>query len=357
MTVNRTPSFVQRWRGAFITIIAVVLLPFVVGLLEGESPATVLANNAGTSKFVQGLAIEVFILALYALSYDLIFGITGLLSFGHSMFFAVGAYLTGALLKSFGLSLWETLAWVTVASVAQALLFGLVLPRVKGITFALVTLGMASVFHIIIMSRELGEFTGADVGLQGVIKPAFLNPANERLRLYYAALLLLIVMYYLYKRFVDSPTGRVCVAIRENEGRALMLGYNTFRFKLAALLLSSFTAALAGSLHAIYQPIVSPHIASLGFTVTALLIILIGGVGTLQGALVGALVFRLLDFGLRRYLGESASFINGIIYVMIVLFLPYGIVGTWRLKSFQLRQGWAKIGSYIPWKPNDNTGR
>ena len=349
MTEKLAPSFLQRWRGALITLPIVILLPFVVGLLEGESLTAVLSNSAGTSKFVQGLAIEVFILALYALSYDLIFGITGLLSFGHSMFFAVGAYLTGALLKSFGLSLWETLAWVAVASVAQALLFGLVLPRVKGITFALVTLGIASVFHIMIMSRELGDFTGADVGLQGILKPDFLNPANERLRLYYAALLLLVLMYYLYKRFVDSPTGRVCVAIRENEGRALMLGYNTFKFKLAALLLSSFTAALAGSLHAIFQPIVSPNIASLGFTVTALLIILIGGVGTLEGALVGALVYRLLDFGLRRYMGESASFINGIIYVTIVIFLPYGIVGTWRMKSFHIKQGWDRLSGYFKW--------
>ena len=349
MTENNALSLWQRWRGAFITLPVVILLPFVVGLLEGESPAAVWSNSAGVSKFVQGLAIEVFILALYALSYDLIFGITGLLSFGHSMFFAVGAYLTGALIKSFGLPLWQTMIWVAVASVLQALLFGLVLPRVKGITFALVTLGFASVFHIMIMSRELGEFTGADVGLQGLVKPDFINPATERLRLYYVALALLVVMYYLFKRFVDSPTGRVCVAIRENEGRALMLGYNTFTFKLAALLLSSFTAALAGALYAIYQPIVSPNIASLSFTVTALLIILIGGVGTLQGALIGALVYRLLDFGLRRYMGESASFINGIIYVLIVLFLPYGIVGTWRLKAWGIKQGWEKVGGYLKW--------
>jgi branched-chain amino acid transport system permease protein len=122
-----------------------------------------------------------------------------------------------------------------------------------------------------------------------------------------------------------------------------MLGYNTFQFKLTALILSSFTAALAGGLHTIYQPIVSPNLASLGYTVTALLIILIGGVGTLSGALVGAVVFRLLDYGLRRYLGESASFINGAIYVAIVLFLPYGIVGTWKLKSAQTRQGWTRL--------------
>ena len=143
--------------------------------------------------------------------------------------------------------------------------------------------------------------------------------------------------------FVNSPTGRVCTAIRENEGRAQMLGYNTFYFKLVALIVSSITAALAGTLHTLYQPIVSPNVASLSYTVTALLIILIGGVGTLSGALVGAFIFRLLDFGLRRYLGESASFINGAIYVVIVLFLPYGIVGTWRLKSMNIKQGWERF--------------
>jgi branched-chain amino acid transport system permease protein len=293
------------------------------------------------------LVIEIFILALYALSYDLIFGFTGLLSFGHSMFFAVGAYLTGILLKNFGFSLGATFGMILLAGVVQALLFGMVLPRVKGITFALVTLGMASVFHVLVISTELGKYTGSDVGLQGVVVPAWISPATERLRLYFVTLTILALVFMLYKRFVDSPTGRVCTAIRENESRALMLGYNTFHFKLAALMLSSLTAALAGGLHTIYQPIVSPNVASLGYTVTALLIILIGGVGTLNGALVGAVVFRLLDYGLRRYIGESASFINGAIYVAIVLFLPFGIVGTWRLKSANIRQGWDKLTGMI----------
>lgn len=336
-------TFFRQNRLALLTLLGLVLLPFVVGALEGASPAAIWMNQGGTSKFVQGLAIEIFILALYALSFDLIFGFTGLLSFGHSMFFAVGAYLTGIAIKSLGLNLTQTFFWLMVAAVLQALLFGIVLPRVKGITFALVTLGMASVFHIVIMSRELGDYTGADVGLQGVIVPDFISPATERLRLYFIVLAILVVAFVVIRRFVDSPTGRVCTAIRENEGRALMLGYNTFYFKMAALILSSVTAALAGALHTIYQPIVSPNVAGLGFTVTALLIILIGGVGTLHGALVGAVVFRLLDFGLRRYLGESASFINGAIYVLIVLFLPYGIVGTWRLKSLQMQSGWERL--------------
>jgi branched-chain amino acid transport system permease protein len=291
-------------------------------------------------------------LALYALSYDLIFGFTGLLSFGHAMFFAVGAYLTGILLKNFGFSLGATFGMIFVAGILQALLFGMVLPRVKGITFALVTLGLASVFHVLVLSTELGKYTGSDVGLQGVVVPDFISPAAERLRLYFVTLTILVLIFMLYKRFVNSPTGRVCTAIRENEGRALMLGYNTFYFKLAALILSSLTAALAGMLHTIYQPIVSPNVASLSYTVNALLIILIGGVGTLNGALVGALVFRLLDYGLRRYIGESASFINGAIYVLIVLFLPYGIVGTWKLKSTDMRQGWERLLGTFNAAPN-----
>ena len=336
-------NFLSSNRASLFTLLALILLPFIVGLMDGESPMAVFANQSGNSKFAQGLAIEIFILALFALSFDLIFGITGMLSFGHSMFFGVGAYLTGIAIKSFSLPLSTTLGLVFVAAIVQALLFGIVLPRVKGITFALVTLGMASVFHIVVMSSELGPYTGADVGLQGVITPAFISPANERLRFYFVTLTILILVYLLYKRFVDSPTGRVCVAIRENEGRARMLGYNTFYFKLAALTLSSLTAALAGFLHTLYQPIVSPNVASMGFTVTALLINLIGGVGTLNGALVGAVVYRLLDFGLRRYIGESASFISGAVYILFVLFIPIGIVGTLKMKSFQINQGWERI--------------
>ena len=343
MAKEKFLSALKPNRGMLITLLVFLLLPFLIGILNGASPAQVWMNESGQSKFIQGLAIEIFILALYALSYDLIFGFTGLLSFGHAMFFAVGAYLTGILIKNFGFSLGATFGMIFVAGILQALLFGMVLPRVKGITFALVTLGMASVFHVLVLSTELGKYTGSDVGLQGMVVPEFISPASERLRLYFVSLTILVLVFMLYKRFVNSPTGRVCTAIRENEDRALMLGYNTFYFKLAALILSSLTAALAGMMHAIYQPIVSPNVASLGYTVTALLIILIGGVGTLNGALVGAVVFRLLDYGLRRYIGESASFINGAIYVIIVLFLPYGIVGTWKLKSLQVAKGWERL--------------
>jgi branched-chain amino acid transport system permease protein len=333
-------SFLRDNRSILIFVLVMLVLPFIVGLFEGSSPSMVWNNSGSYSKFIQGLMIEIFILALFALSYDLLFGITGLLSFGHAMFFASAAYATGMLLKFTQLPFGIILLMIFVVSIVQALLFSLVLPRVKGITFALVTLGLASVFHIVITSTDLSKFTGSDVGLQGYKVPAFLNASAEKLRFYVITLAILVVMYLLYKAFVKSPTGRVCVAIRENEGRARMLGFNTANFKILAMIISSFTAAVAGTLHTLYQPAVIPSIADLGFTVTGLLIVLIGGVGTLSGAIVGAFVYKLLDFGLRRFIGEGASFIIGAIYVIFVLFIPYGIVGTWMFRKMGWKQAW-----------------
>lgn len=348
---DRIKTIFRSIRGGWIVLLVMLLLPFVTALLSGQSIPDLLANGRGMAKFVQGLAIEIFILALFALSYDLILGVTGLLSFGHSMFFAVGAYLTGIMLKSFGWSLWATLGLVLIAALVQAFLFAVVLPRVQGITFALVTLGISSVFYIVIQSHELGAYTGADVGLQGVIAPEFINAAAHRMRFYFVSLGLLIAMYLVFRRFVNSPTGRVCIAIRENEMRTRMLGYNTFYFKLIALTLASITAALAGTLHALFQPIVSPYTASMEFTIAALLMTLIGGVGTLSGALVGAAIYRLLEYGLKNTFGEQATFLLGVVYVLIVLFLPYGIIGTWKMRSLQIRSGWERLLGLFTGKP------
>jgi branched-chain amino acid transport system permease protein len=325
-----------------VLVLLLAALPFVIGLANGDSIGDVLINESGNSKFIQGLLIEVFILAIFAISYDLVLGITGLLSFGHAMFFAVGAYLTGVLLKSFGWTLLPTIGAVILAGIFQAILFAIVLPRVHGLTFALVTLGMASVFAIMIGTRELAEYTGADVGLQGIPKPDLLNP-TDRLFFYFAVLAFAVLVYLVYRRFVDSPTGRVCIAIRENEDRARMLGFNTFYFKLAALTVASITAALAGLINALFQPIVSPEIAGMGYTVDALLIILIGGMGTLSGAMIGAALYRLLEFYLHKWFGESSAFLLGALYVAFVLFVPYGIVGTYHLRRLQWRQGWQDL--------------
>ncbi|MFN2125770.1 MAG: branched-chain amino acid ABC transporter permease [Candidatus Promineifilaceae bacterium] len=333
-------AWIKRHGGLILLFFALLALPFVVALLDGQSFSAVLNNETGNAKFVQGLMIEIFILAIFAISYDLLLGITGLLSFGHAMFFASGAYFTGIALKTLGWGLLPTLLGIFVVGLINAFLFAIVLPRVEGITFGLVTLGIASVFFIVVRSNELGEYTGADVGLQGVIVPEFLNTNTERLRLYVIVLIVTFLVYLFYRLFVDSPTGRVCIANRENEDRALMLGYNTFYFKFAALIVSAITAALAGFFQTIHAPIVSPTIASLGWTVAGLLMILIGGIGTLSGAMIGAAVFRLLQFFLDRWFGENANFLLGAIYILLVIFIPFGIVGTWKAKAVRRQEGW-----------------
>jgi branched-chain amino acid transport system permease protein len=336
-------SLWHRYRFVLLAFALMALFPFAVAILDGQSPAAVLNNEIGNARFMQGLMIEIFYLALFAISYDLILGVTGLLSFGHAMFFAVGAYATGIMLKTHGWSLGPTLIVVLILAILQALLFAVVLPRVKGITFALVTLGFASVFSIIIQSTELADWTGAEVGLQGVDVPAWIDTSTQRFRFYMIALTLVVVVYVLYRALVNSPTGKVLIAIRENEDRALMLGYHTFWFKLVALIVASITAALAGMMYTLHQPIVSPAVSGLFWTVAALLMILIGGIGTLSGAIVGAATFRLLEFYLDRWFGGAASMILGIAYVAIVLFLPFGIVGTWRARRPQMKEGWDHI--------------
>lgn len=342
-------GWLRRRRGLLAMVALMVAFPFLISvLIDGNGPGAVLANDQGNARFLQGLAIEVFILALYAISYDLILGVTGLLSFGHAMFYAVGAYTFGIMLKTHEMHWAAALVVVLIAAILQAFLFAVVLPRVKGITFALVTLGMASVFWIVIQSSDLQEWAGAEIGLQGVKAPVwFLDTTNERFAFYLVCLAILILVFVAYQRIVDSPAGKVFNAIRENEDRALMLGFNTFWFKVLVLVVASITAALAGVLHMMHQPIVTPNVAGLGFTVTALLVILIGGVGTISGALVGAAVFRLLQFYLDRWYGAASELLIGLAYVALVLYLPYGIVGTWRVRSVRIKEGRARLMGLI----------
>jgi branched-chain amino acid transport system permease protein len=335
----------RRRRGVLLVTAALVMFPFVISVVvDGQGLSAVWNNAQGNARFLQGLAIEIFILGLFAISYDLLLGITGIISFGHAMFFAVGAYGFGILLKSFELNWIVALLVLVVLGILQALLFAILLPRVKGLTFALVTLGIAAVFWIVIRSSDLAQWAGAEIGLQGVVPPVwFLDTTNERFVFYLVTMAITMSVYVVYTKVVDSPMGRVLVAVRENEDRALMVGYNTFWFKTAALIVSSLTAVLAGALHTMHQPIVTPNVASLTFTVTVLLIVLIGGAGTVSGALVGAAVFRLLEFYLDKWFGGASGLLIGVVYVVLVLYLPFGIVGTWRARSFRLREGRARL--------------
>jgi len=154
-----------------------------------------------------------------------------------------------------------------VLTALQGLVIGALSLQVKGVYFAMVTLAFAEMFFILSEATDFKDWTGAEDGLHGVPVPAYLSPTHERLRFYYFALAFMLLMYVLAHRLVNSPTGRVIIAIRENERRAAMLGYNTFVYKLIAVAFSGVLAGLAGGFNALWNLNASPTVMSVGTTV------------------------------------------------------------------------------------------
>jgi len=307
-------------------LVALITFPFVLSALTGEP------IDAGTPKFWQGMLAQVFILAVFALSYDLLMGFTGVLSFGHAMFFGTGAYVTGILLKHERWEFGAVILAVIAVTLIQSVLVGALSFRVKGVYFTMVTLAFAQMFFILSEATDFREYTGAEDGLQSIPVPAWLSPTNQRLTFYFASLAFCVVTYLIAKRIVNSPTGRVFVAIRENESRAQVIGYNTFVYKLIAMAISGVIAGLAGMMNALWNLNANSAMLSTGTTLNALLMTIIGGAGTLSGAILGASFLQLLGYWLNVTFGPSWPLLFGIVYVLIVLFLPYGIIGTWRAK-------------------------
>ncbi len=327
-------TFIKRNSIFFITLLAFIAFPFVLSILTGEP------IDAGTPKFWQGMLVQVFIWAVFAMSYDLLMGYTGILSFGHAMFFGTGAYVTAMLLKHVGWPLWQVLAVVIAVAIVQSVIIGVLSLRVRGVYFAMVTLAFAQMFFILAEATDFRQWTGAEDGLHSVPVPAWMSPTDERLRFYFITLAFCVAAYLILRRVVDSPTGRVLVAIRENEPRAQMIGYNTFVFKLIAVTLSGVMAALAGSMNAMWNMNANPGMLSLTTTINALLMTIIGGAGTLIGPMLGAGVFQLMGYFLNIWFGPRWPLIFGIVFILIVLFFPYGIVGTWRRRGSAWKTVW-----------------
>ncbi len=321
--------------GSLVLLAALVAFPYVLALITG-SPL-----DKGIPLFVQGLMIQVYILAVLALSYDILMGHAGILSFGHALFFGTGAYALGILLKFAGWSLPAALLAVIVIAAAESLLIGLLSLRVHGLYFAMVTLAFATVGFILVEATDFRQWTGAEDGLHGIPIPDAINPAFHRLEFYFLALGFAVVSYLLISRFVDSPAGRVWAGIRENEARATYIGYNTLVFKVQATIISGVFAALAGALNALWNLNATPQTMDVTTTINALLMTIIGGSGTLIGPMLGAGVMQLLGYLLNLWLGSSWQLVFGLMYVLLVLFLPYGIVGTWQERKVSWRAAWS----------------
>lgn len=279
----------------------------------------------------KALATQVLIYGLFALGFNLIYGYTGLLSFGHAAFFGLGAYGTGIALARLHLgSIWVALLMGLVAAALGGALIGFFCLRRRGIYFAMLTLAFAQLLYFV--AFHLSWVTGGDDGLRGIpVLPLGLPGRSISIdspaAYYYFVLTLAGLALLLLKRILDSPFGAVLQAIRENPDRATACGYDINRIKLLSFVFSAVFAGLAGGLNALYLRIVP--IDTLYWTTSGQVVMmtLLGGAGTFIGPFVGAGVFLILEDVLSVWT-ESWQLVVGAVFMIFVLFLPRGIWGT-----------------------------
>ena len=286
--------------------------------------------------------IDPMCFAIFACSFNLLLGFAGLLSFGHAAFFATGGYITGYLLSEYsGLGTELGILAGTLASTLLGLGFGLLAIRRQGIYFAMITLALAQMVYFFSLQAP---FTGGEDGIQSVPRGALFGviDLNTPMAMYMLVLVIFLAGFLFVWRVVHSPFGQVLKAIRENEPRAISLGYDTNRFKLLAFVLSAALAGLAGSLKTLvlgFATLSDAHWTASGHVV---LMTLVGGLGTLSGPIVGSAVVVLLENKLGEIgsflasvtgvewfntLGESVTMVTGLIFVICVLAFRRGIMG------------------------------
>ncbi|HET8801529.1 MAG TPA: branched-chain amino acid ABC transporter permease [Marinobacter sp.] len=272
--------------------------------------------------------MKILCFALFAVAFNLLLGFTGLLSFGHAAFLATGAYTTGYLLSTYSSLSTEMGIFVgTAASTLLGLGFALVAIRRQGIYFAMITLALSQlVFFFFVQS----EFTGGEDGLHGVPRGylfGFIDLSNN-FSMYYFVLVMFLAAYLFVQRIVTSPYGQVLKAIKQNEPRAVSLGYNVNRYKVIAFVISAGLAGLAGSLKTVVFQLASLNDAHWHMSGEVILMTLLGGTGTLLGPVVGATFVVNLEYQLSQGpLGDWVDAILGGIFVLTVIAFQSGIVG------------------------------
>lgn len=304
-----------------VSAVALVAAAFLLMLPGFASQATI------------SLFSRIFILAVFGMSYDILRGFTGVINLGHAMFFGSGTYLVGILCLRLdptpGTLLLAVLATVVYCS-AAAFIMGKIAFRGGGvIACAMITLALGEIVrHLAETWRDVTM--GAD-GLTFPIPYMF----RDRLLFYYYALLFLILMVIVLRRFVLSPTGRVLLAIRENEQRAIFLGYNTTAYKMISLQVGGISAGLSGVMFALLTRFANTELLTIQQTLNALLVTIVGGTGTLYGAIVGTAFVQLIQHYLLTLRDVHPIFTRwllffGSIYILVVLYMPAGIVGAYR---------------------------
>ena len=287
------------------------------------------------------LLMKILCFALFACAFNLLIGFTGLLSFGHAAFFGGASYFAGHALKVWGLPTEIGILIGTVCAAGLGLIIGGLAIRRQGIYFTMITLALAQMLFFVFLQAP---FTGGEDGLQSIPRGYLLGLLDLKndIVMYYVVLAIVIAAFLFIVRIIHSPFGQVLKAIRENEARAISLGYDVERYKLLAFVLSAALAGLAGSTKAVvlgFGTLTDVHWSMSGLVV---LMTLVGGLGTLVGPVVGAIVIialenKLGDFGTWlasitniewfNTIGESVTMVTGLIFVICVLAFRRGIIG------------------------------
>ncbi len=278
----------------------------------------------------QALAVNILIFGLFAVGFNLLFGYTGLLSFGHAAFLGIGSYVAGMGIVHGGLPWWVVIPLGVAAAALAGLLIGALAIRTKGIYFSMVTLALGQIVYYGFYKAE--RWTGGENGLRGVSIPAIelpgfkidlLNPVAK----YYFMLAFVAAALWFVSRLLASPFGAVIETVRENAQRAAACGYDVARTKLLVFVLSAALCGLAGTLRALHLsivPIDSLHYLQSG---QAVMMCLLGGMGTFFGPFVGALVFLWLE-DVVTHLTAYWMAVVGVVFMVFVLFFPRGIWGS-----------------------------
>jgi branched-chain amino acid transport system permease protein len=264
--------------------------------------------------------------ALYACAFNILLGYVGLLSFGHAAFLGMAGYVSAHSAKVWGFPPELAILTGTAAGAALGAAMGALAIRSKGIYFANITLALAQMVFFFCLQAK---FTGGEDGIQSVPRGRFLGVLDLRddMAMYAVVATLFFCAFLLIYRIIHSPFGQVLKAVRENEPRAISLGYKAERYKLAAFVLSATLAGLAGAMKAIVFQLASLTDVSWQMSGEAVLMTLVGGVGTIFGPAVGAIVIVAMQNYLAE-LGAWVTVIQGVIFVLCVLAFRRGIVGT-----------------------------
>jgi branched-chain amino acid transport system permease protein len=276
--------------------------------------------------------MKVLCFALFACAFNLLIGYVGLLSFGHAMFFGFAAYICGYSVKALGFPTELGILAGTAVGAAMGLVAGLIAIRRQGIYFAMVTLALAQMVFFFCLQAK---FTGGEDGIQSIPRRAlfgFIDIRNDMI-LYYVVLAVFMIGFLIIYRTIHSPFGQVLKAIRENEPRAISLGYRVDQYKLVAFILSAALAGLAGATKAIVFQLASLTDVTWQMSGEVVLMTLVGGMGTVLGPFVGAAIIIAMQNYLAQF-GEWVLVIQGLIFVTTVLLFRRGVVGEiWALMT------------------------